>query len=247
MSEGSISSNLVDELTKFALYKYNEWYVMRRDGYHDAEDKDEYIYGIFLKTLENPLALPLKCIEDFLSKVKFSRLMEADEEGIRNMVCGAGKLTPRFAPKGGWKNFSEFHVELVKKAKESGGLINYVKKFNDAESLYQELLKLPEVGEVIGLQLVRELKMVGVANVSLEKLGLPPSDPVRRVLERTGLVAKGSPWNTINEVLKKTFKIPPLVLDVGLWIIGFYYCREKPEHEACPITIVCPKLSAGNS
>jgi hypothetical protein len=29
-------------------------------------------------------------------------------------------------------------------------------------------------------------------------------------------------------------KVPPMVLDAGVWHIGFHYCREKPECDICP-------------
>jgi hypothetical protein len=238
---------LIDEITRFSLRKYDEWLVERRRDYEESEDKEDYIYGLFLSTYQSPAALPWRVIESFLGKIRFSDLIGKDDEEIGEIVRGAARMTRGFNPQGGFKIFAEFHRELVRRARDSGGLLSYVKRFRDSESLYNDLLSLPGVGPVIGLQLVRELKMSGAIDLDISGLPIPPADPVRRVVERTGLVDRGASWEVINDVLRRSFKIPPLVLDAGLWHIGFYYCKRKPECDVCPIAHLCPKQIEGGS
>jgi endonuclease III len=231
---------LIDEITRFALYTYSSRRFKVIEEVKVIKDINEYVYKIFLEVFQSPIALPTKVINAFLNKVKFSRLLEVKEDEIKEMVCGAGKLTRKFNPNGGWEGFAKFHIKLVEKAKKAGSLEKYVKGFKDTESFYKDLLDLPSVGKVIALQIIRELRMADIINVDLKPLDLPPADPVKEVLKRIGLVEKDASWDQIDQMVRKTFKIPPLVLDVGLWHIGFYYCKRNKCDE-CPIGYLCPK------
>lgn len=242
MTRGAPLDELVNELTRFATYLLDRWRV---EAYKEEEDKEQYVYEAFLEAYQSPTAQPPDVTRAFLDKVRFSRLCEAkSDDEVREMVVGAVKLTPHFNPHRGFGGIADFHVELVKRAKSAGGLLKYVEKFRDSKSLYEDLLKLPGVGPVIGLQIIRKLRMSGVIDLSIDDLPIPPADPVRRVLERTGLIQRGLSWDVIDRELRKKFKVPPLVLDVGLWHISFYYCdREEPKCDICPITYVCPKIT----
>jgi len=51
-------------------------------------------------------------------------------------------MTRSFNPHNGFRIFTNFHRELVKRSRDSGGLLSYVRRFRDAEPSTR-LLSLP--------------------------------------------------------------------------------------------------------
>jgi hypothetical protein len=179
----------------------------------------------------------------------------ARKHGIEDAIdaaVGVAKTIPRFNPHVGFTIFGEFIGELVRIAEASGGsLASYFDKFTSAKSLEDEFKKLPGMGSILARGLVRGLRLADIIKLDIEDLDLAPSDPVMRVLKRTGLIPKDASPEDAENAVRRMFKegvlkVPPMVLDAGVWHIGFHYCREKPECDICPITHVCTKLDCGN-
>jgi len=250
-----LSQSLVDEIIRFALIKNDEW-RMRLLRMVDALGEEEAAFQICWRTYQWPTRTPEKSLEEFAEKVSLERLLIiAQKHGIGDVVetvVGVAKTIPRFNPHGGFAVFGKFIGELVRIAEASGGsLVNYFNKFTSVKDLENEFKKLPGMGPILARGLVRELRLADIIKLDVKDLDLAPSDPVMNVLKRISLIPKdASPEdaeNAVRKMLKEPPIVPPILLDAGVWHIGFYYCRKKPECDICPITHVCPKhIDCGN-
>jgi endonuclease III len=160
---------------------------------------------------------------------------------VANVVIGVAKTIPKFNPGRGFAIFGKFVEKLIEVAQSSGGLIGYFNKFKSAKALQDELEKLPGVGPILAPLLVRQLRLADIVKLDISELGLSASDPVMRILNRIGLVPKGARSEEAERVVREKFKVPPMVIDAGLWHVGFHYCREEPACDICPIAHLCPK------
>jgi hypothetical protein len=245
MGGEGLSQALVYELTRIAVDKNDEWRsdyleMIRKLG------KEEVAFQICWRTYQWPTGTPKDALDEFAEKVPFERLLIiARRHGIKDAVdsvVSIAKMIPKFNPQGGFITFGEFIEKLLEIAEANGGsLVNYFNKFTKARDLEDELKKLPGIGPVLAPGLVRELRIADIIKLDISDLSLSPSEPVMRVLKRTCLISEGASPKDAENVIRKIFKISPMLLDAGVWYIGFNYCKEKPECDICPITHVCPK------
>jgi hypothetical protein len=66
-----------------------------------------------------PAALPWRVVEDFLRKIRFSELIAKDDEEVGEIVRGDARMTRSFNPHDGFRIFTNFHRELVKRSRDS--------------------------------------------------------------------------------------------------------------------------------
>jgi len=240
-----LSQALIDELTKIAVAKIDEWRsellsMVERLG------REEAAFQICWRTFQWVMRTPKDALDEFARSVSLERLLAlAQRHGVEeaaNAAIGVAKTIPKFVPGGGFAVFGKFIEKLIEVAQSSGGLIGYFNKFKSAKALQDELEKLPGVGPVLAPLLVRQLRLADIVKLDISEVGLSAADPVMRVLNRTGLVPKGVKPEEAERIVREKFKVPPMVIDAGLWHVGFHYCREKePACDICPIARLCPK------
>lgn len=244
-----MNQNLIEELTRFAIVKLDEL-RMNLLNMVDRLGDEEAAFQICWRTYQWPTGTPKSALEEFARRVSLKRLLDVERRhgisGVEEAAVGAAMAIPRFVPGRGFKVFRELFGELVKLAKaHDGSLVKYLKKFKNAKDLEDELARLPGIGPVLAPCLVRELRLGGIIKLDIKDLSLSLADPVRRVLERTKIILEQATLEDAEKAVRETFKMPPMLLDAGIWHIGFYYCREEPECDICPITNVCPKCHKG--
>ena len=93
---------------------------------------------------------------------------------------------------------------------------------------------------------IKDLVNLGVWDLSVEQIPIPPDSRVRRVLFRLGLVKKRDDLKEVElvaKVLSKEAKITPLDLDCVLWTVGDdRICGErKASCVRCPLEQFCPR------
>jgi hypothetical protein len=246
-----LSQSLVYELTRIAVAKTDEW----RLGLLDMVGRlgrEEASFQICWRTYQWPTGTPKDALDEFAEKASLERLLAvARRHGVKdvvNSVIGIAKTIPKFNPHGGFAAFGEFIGKLVEAAEANGGsLVNYFNKFTSSKALEDEFKKLPGIGPILAPGLVRELRLADIIRLDIGDVSLSPSDPVMRVLRRTHLIPEDASPEEAESAVRRVFKVPPMVLDAGVWHIGFHYCREKPECDICPITHVCSKHIEGES
>jgi hypothetical protein len=240
-----LSQALVDELTRIAVAKIDEW---RSELLNMVErlGREEAAFQICWRVYQWPTGTPKEALDEFARSISLEHLRDlAQKHGLKdvaNVVIGVAKTIPKFNPGRGFAIFGEFVEKLIEVAQSSGGLIGYFNKFKSAKALQDELEKLPGVGPVLAPLLVRQLRLADIVKLDISEVGLSAADPVMRVLNRTGLVPKGAKPEEAERMVREKFKVPPMVIDAGLWHVGFHYCREKePACDICPIARLCPK------
>jgi hypothetical protein len=239
-----LSQALIDELTRIALAKIDEW---RSELLNMVErlGREEAAFQICWRTYQWLTRTPKEALDEFARNVSLKRLLEVAQrhgaEDAANAAIGVAKTIPKFNPHRGFATFGKFIEKLVEIAQPSGGLTGYFNKFKSAKALQDELEKLPGVGPVLAPLVVRQLRLADIVKLDISEVGLSTSDPLIRVLNRTGLVPKGARREEAERVVREKFKVPPMVIDAGLWHVGFHYCREEPACDICPIARLCPK------
>ena len=93
---------------------------------------------------------------------------------------------------------------------------------------------------------IKDLVNLGVWDLSVEEIPIPPDSRVRRVLYRLGLVKNRDDLKEVEVVarkLSKEAKISSLDLDCVLWTVGDNrICRErKAECGRCPLEVFCER------
>jgi len=236
---------LIDELTQFALIKTDELRIQRLNMVGEL-GREEAVFQLCWRTYQWPTGTPEGALKEFARRVSFEHLLDVERRGgitaVGEVVVGVARSIPKFFPHQGFKVFKNFFVELVKIAKNNGGsLVKAFNKFTDVKQLELMLRNLPGLGPVLAPGLVREFRLADIIKLDINKVSLSPADPVLRVLRRTRLIPEDASIEEAENIIRKTFRIPPMMLDAGIWHIGFYYCREKPECGICPISHTCPK------
>ncbi len=246
-----MSQALIDELTRFCLMKTDE-YRMELLDMVDRLGSEEAAFQICWRTYQWPTGTPEHALDEFARMISLERLLEINQKHgisrVEEAVVGVARTIPRFNPHGGFAGLLRFFRELVSIAVNNGGsLVKYFAKFTDAKILENDLSKLPGIGPVLAPGIVRELRLADIIKLDIKNVNLSPADPVMRVLERTHIIPKDATLEEADKVVRMKFKVPPMALDAGLWHIGFYYCREKPECDICPIMHICPKCMEGEA
>ncbi|MEM2305426.1 MAG: hypothetical protein QXK51_08775 [Candidatus Methanomethylicia archaeon] len=135
-------------------------------------------------------------MDSFLNKISFNRLIQYPQDA-GSIVVSIGKMTPGFNPYGGWNGLEAFINNVIGIAgKHSNSLVKYVRSFSNIQQLYSDIMNIPGIGPVIALQIIRELRYADLINLSIGGLGLPPANPVIRVIQRTKLIPsiQGMRW-----------------------------------------------------
>ena len=239
-----MSQALVDELTRIALAKTDELRSKLLDMVGRL-GKEEAAFQICWRTYQWPTGTLEDSLEEFAERVSLERLLTITRKhGLKDAVeaaVGVAKTIPKFNPHGGFATFGAFLEKLLEAAEASGGsLVSYLSKFRSAKDLEDWLKNLPGLGQILAPGLVRDLRLADIIKLDIAGVSVSASDPVMRVLVRSRLVPNSNPKEA-EKVVRGLFKVPPMLLDAGLWHIGFHYCREEPECDICPIAYLCAK------
>ncbi len=241
-----MSQELINEITRFALAKTDEW-RMQRLAMVERLGEEEAAFQICWRTYQWPTGTPESALSKFAELVSLKRLLEIERsqglDKVGEVVVTVAREIPKFMPHMGFGTFGKFFKELIKIARENeGSLVRAFRRFNDAKMLEEWLTRLPGIGRVLAPCLVRELKIAGIINLSIENVSLSPAELVMRVLRRTGIIGKRTEVEEAKRIIREKFKVSSMALDAGLFCIGAYYCKDVPECDICPITHVCPKI-----
>ena len=127
-----------------------------------------------------------------------------------------------------------------------GNLHNILHFSKDTAEVWERLNDFYWFGVKKSGLFIKDLVNLGVWDLSVEQIPIPPDSRVRRVLFRLGLVKNRDDLKEVElvaRVLSKEAKITPLDLDCVLWTVGdSAICGErKPQCERCPLDFYCPR------
>jgi endonuclease-3 len=117
-------------------------------------------------------------------------------------------------------------------------------KGRTASETMEKFRKIPGVGPGIAAMLVILLERLGMAQFSdPHNIPVKPDSHVIRVMERLGLIPRGS---TEQQVVAKARALKPDypgALDSPLWYIGRQFCHPiTPACAECPLNDLCPRV-----
>ena len=140
-------------------------------------------------------------------------------------------------------------VNLEKINREYKGNLHNILHFSkDTTEVWERLNNFFWFGTKKSALFIMNLVNLGVWDLSVEEIPIPPDSRVRRVLFRLGLVKDRNDLKEVEQAareLAKKAKISCLDLDCVLWTVGNgSICGErKSSCEKCPLEDYCPKAT----
>jgi len=255
----SLQNYLIVELIRFSIYLNDEWRIKLEDAKRTL-DEDELAYRICIRTLLYPSGISEKALEEFFRILPFKRFLDAINRGVDayNVAISSATIVENFRPiPPGFSAFAQFMKQLADLAiqKGEGSLIKAFRKIiqnalkeKEAETLLKEFMKLRGIGPTLAPCLIRDLRLAGLIDIDISLVDISTAKPVLRALKHIGLISSNLEGREAEETAKteirkisKKYRIAPMVLDGGLWHIGYYYCKKRL-CDICPLTYVCPKI-----